>query len=62
MSAAANAWVAQRADRLLDRHGGGAMATDTALDALVAATGLDEADAAVLLIDRWDARHDGSAP
>lgn len=31
-------------------------------DALVAATGLDEADAAVLLIDRWDARHDGSAP
>lgn len=47
----------EQADRILDRHGGGAMSEDTALRTLTLATGLDEADAAFLLIDRWDTRH-----
>ena len=46
---------------LVERYREGSMSDDTALTEMVRMTGLDEGDAAFLLIDRWDALH-GWAP
>ena len=45
---------------LVERYRSGAVSDDAALRALMDATGLDEGAAAFLLIDRWNARHDGT--
>jgi hypothetical protein len=42
---------------LVERYREGSMSDDTALTEMVRVTGLDEGDAAFLLIDRWDALH-----
>lgn len=47
---------AATAAELVARYGAGAMSDDTALTAMTTLTGLDEADAAGLLVDQWYAR------
>jgi hypothetical protein len=50
------------AAELVERYREGVVSDDTALRALMDATGLDEGAAAFLLIDRWHARHSADAP
>ncbi|HEY9373380.1 hypothetical protein [Streptomyces sp.] len=54
---------AATAAELVERYREGAMSNDIALTAMTTLTGLDEADAAFLLIEQWTARHraDGAA-
>ena len=47
---------AAAAAELVERYREGAMSDDTALTAMTTLTGLDEADAAWLLIEQWNAR------
>jgi hypothetical protein len=47
---------------LVERYREGAMSDDTALTAMTILTGLNEAGAAFLLIDRWNARHRAAQP
>ena len=51
---------AATAAELVERYREGSMSDDTALTAMTTLTGLDEADAAWLLIEQWTARHDGA--
>ena len=48
---------AATAAELVERYREGSMSDDTALTAMTTLTGLDEADAAFLLIEQWGARH-----
>ena len=48
---------AATAAELVERYREGVVSDDTALTEMVRVTGLDEGDAAFLLIDRWDALH-----
>ena len=48
---------AATAAELVERYREGSMSDDTALTAMTTLTGLNEADAAWLLIEQWNARH-----